>query len=387
LNEQTRLHTCDELASLFDVLYCQIEQFIVKQQPNAKYYFDNETIVIQLVNDNDNQMINIDQTCRLAIELFRFIQHVNNVTQWLLTSIIGIDYNQLLILSSDCVEGQASDYSRWLREECLVNNRIHVSTRIYNALQENKFYEFHSYSWTTTTKNCRDNSPTYFLFSTNMYEPLNYLQTSINNSSMIDQLTRIQAQYHVEKHLGTITLTRSLRKRSLIELTKKHFYWSTLNFKEQYLSNEINLHIDYQLTHLSTSPNLLFHLFIVLTLIGTLVQSFVIEHVTLLYLIVFPMFILGLVILVNLFRYTIRNERTKSTCHVDTNNRRFYVYLNILICLTVSTLFLVAVQFHAIQNFKYLLITNDFLNQTVAVMSSNMSSSQLNFTWYDSNIR
>ncbi|CAF4011904.1 unnamed protein product, partial [Rotaria sp. Silwood1] len=122
----------------------------------------------------------------------------------------------------------AYDYARWLRDECLIINRIHVSSRIYNSLKENKFYEFHSYTW-LTNKNFLGNNLTYFLFSTNMYESHKNLITSINNSSMIDQLTRIQAQYHVEKHLGTITLTLSLRKRSLIELTTKHLYWFSLN--------------------------------------------------------------------------------------------------------------------------------------------------------------
>ena len=46
LNEQTRIHSCDELASLFDILYCQIEQLILKQQTQTKYIFDNETLFI-----------------------------------------------------------------------------------------------------------------------------------------------------------------------------------------------------------------------------------------------------------------------------------------------------------------------------------------------------
>jgi hypothetical protein len=45
LNEQTRIHSCDELASLIDVLYCQIEQLIIKTQHEAHYIFDNETII------------------------------------------------------------------------------------------------------------------------------------------------------------------------------------------------------------------------------------------------------------------------------------------------------------------------------------------------------
>jgi hypothetical protein len=383
LNEQTRIHTCDELASLFDVLYCQIEQLILKHQPQAKYIFDNETIMIILFNDNNQEEINIDFSCRLAIELFRFIQHVNNVTQWCITSIIGIDYNELNIYSSEYSQGLAYDYSRWLREECLIINRIHVSSRIYNSLKENKFYEFHSYSW-LNNKNQFENTSTYFLFSTNMYEPHENLSTTINNSCMIDQLTRIQAQYHVEKHLGTITLTRSLRKRSLIELTTKHLYWFSLNFKEQNLTTEQNLHIDFQSTHRANRPNVFLYLFIIGILVGSLCQSFVIDHLTLYYLISFPTIILTLVLIIILFLYTINNDQTQLKFDTNKTHRKFYVYLNKMICLTLSTLFLVAIQYHSIENFKYLFHSNDDLINRIII---NESSSQFNSTLNDTIIR
>jgi hypothetical protein len=377
LNEQTRIHTCDELASLFDVLYCQIEQLILKQQSQAKYFFDNETIIIILLNDNDNEQENIDNSCRLSIELFRFIQHVNNVTQWCLTLIIGIDYNELNIYSSEYIQGLAYDYSRCLREECLIINRIHVSSKIYNCLKENKFYEFHSYSW-LTNKNLLENNLTYFLFSTNMYEPYQNLLTSINNSSMIDQLTRIQAQYHVEKHLGTITLTRSLRKRSLIELTTKHLYWFSLNFKKQYLINNENLYTDFQSTHRANRPNKFIYVFILCILIGSLCQSFIINHLKLYYFICFPTIILTLILMIILFLYTINYDQKELKFHINKTNRKFYVYLNKLICLTLSTLFFVAIQYHAIQNFKYLFHSNDIINKTIINDRINQSSSQIN---------
>ena len=381
LNEQTRLHTSDELASLFDVLYCQIEQLIFKHQPQAKYIFDNETIVILLqLNENETEQSNIDQSCRLAIELFRFIQHVNNVTQWSLTAIIGIDYNELTSLSSESNEGLAYDYSRWLREECVIINRIHVSSRIHTALRENKFYEFHSYSW-TTNKNVVDNNLTYFLFSTNMYEPLSHLSSAVNNSSMIDQLTRIQAQYHVEKHLGTITLTRSLRKRSLIELTSKHLHWWSLNFKEQYLANENNFHLDFQSTYRANRPTRFIYVFTALILMGALLQALVIGHLTMHYLIIFPSVVLGLMLVVMIFLYSIRIDRSTVRCDKNRKRRQFYVYLNILICLTLSTLFLVAVQYHSILNFKSLLSINELVNRTMMpALSNNVSSSQMNAT-------
>lgn len=380
LNEQTRLHTSDELASLFDVLYCQIEQFIIKQQPQAKYCFDNETIVILLLNENDNESTNVDQSCRLAIELFRFIQHVNHVTQWSLTAIVGIDYNELFILPSDCFEGAAPDYSRWLREECVIINRIHVSSRIYSSLKDNKFYEFHSYSW-PSNRTSLATVPSYFLFSTNMYEPLNHLSTSMNNSSMIDQLTRIQAQYHVEKHLGTITLTRSLRKRSLIELTRKHLHWSSLNFKDQSLCHENELRVDFQGTHRANRPNALLYLFILLILIGILLQALTVGHLTLLYLILFPGIILGLTVLVSLFLYSSQIDQLQSKLEINAKSRKFYAYFNTLICLTFSTLFLVAIQYHAIFNFKYLFTSNE------PISMMNITSSQSNATGNTSNVR
>ncbi|UJR28686.1 hypothetical protein I4U23_009915 [Adineta vaga] len=374
LNEQTRQHTCDELASLFDVLYCQIEQLILKHQPQAKYCFDNETIVIILLNEHENQGINIDYSCRLAIELFRFIQHVNSVTQWCLTAIFGIDYNELNILSIESIEGLACDYSRWLREECLIINRIHVSSRIYDALKDNKFFEFHSYSW-LTNNHFPENTCTYFLFSINMYEPEDNQLTSINNSSMIDQLTRIQAQYHVEKHLGTITLTRSLRKRSLIELTNKHLHWLTLNFKEQY---DQNFTQDFHSQHRANSPHSFLYVFIFIILCGSLCQAFVIQHIKLYYFISFPAIILGLVILIILFLFLIRSDQSQIKNNINKTNRTFYVYLNVLICLTLSTLFMVAIQYHSIQNFKYLLNGNVSNNRTMTMM--NESSSQINTT-------
>ncbi|CAF1388591.1 unnamed protein product [Adineta ricciae] len=377
LNEQTRQHTCDELASLFDVLYCQIEQLILKQQPQAKYCFDNETIVIVLVNEQENQRIHIEHSCRLAIELFRFIQHVNSVTQWCLTAILGIDYNELNILSIDSIEGSAYDYARCLREECLIINRIHVSSRIYDALKDNKFFEFHSYSW-LTNNHFPENTCTYFLFSVNMYEPQENHLTPINNSSMIDHLTRIQAQYHVEKHLGTITLTRSLRKRSLIELTNKHLHWFSLNFKDQYGENFAQ---DFQASHRAKAPSGFFYAFILLILCGSLCQAFVIQNIKLYYFIAFPAIIVGLVSFILLFLFLIRSDRKQTKSNVNKINRMFYVYLNILICLTFSTLFMVAIQYHSIQNFKYLLNGNDESNITTTTTTAmNESSSQMNST-------
>ena len=373
LNEQTRVHTCDELASLFDVLFCQIEQLILKDQSQAKYIFDNENLVIILLNDNDDEEEKmIDQTCRLSIELFRFIQHVNNVTQWNLTTIIGIDYNQLNVYSSEYIQGLAYDYSRWLREECLIINRIHVSSKIYQILKENKFYEFHAYSW-LNKKNLFETSPTYFLFSANMYEAHHNLSTTINNSSMIDQLTRIQAQYHVEKHLGTITLTRSLRKRSLIELTSKHLNWLSLNFKDQQITLEQNLQWDFRSTHRADRPKICFYLFILFILLASVCQSWVIGHLTWYYLIIFPTIILTLIFIIVLFLYTINADQQVIK---GEKNRKFQVYFNQMICLTLSTLFVVAAQYHSIENFKYLFQTNDLSNGTMV----NESSSQINQT-------
>jgi hypothetical protein len=352
LNEQTRSHTCDELASLIDVLYCQIEQLILKTQPEAYYLFDNETIIITLLNDDDdnNEESNIDKSCRLAIELFRFIQYVNNITQWDLTLIIGIDYNQVNLYSSQHIEGLAYDYSRWLRDECLVKNRIHVSLKICEILKENQFYKFSLIT----------NNSTYLLYNEIMYELFNNISISMNVSDMIDQLTRIQAEYYVEKHLGTITLTRSLRKRSLFELTSKYIHWFSLNFKEEYLTK------DFQSLHRTNRPKNFIYIFILFILIGSLLQLNILNHLNLYYLIFYPLIILGLVLLIIIFHYSIRKEYSDM-------NKKFYVYLNILICLTLATLIFVAIQYQSILNFKYLFISNKSTNET-----TNSSSSQIN---------
>lgn len=357
LNEQTRNHTCDELASLIDVLYCQIEQLIIKVQPNANYIFDNETIIITLINENNNEYSNVDSSCRLAIELFRFIQHVNNITQWNLVFTIGIDYNQINILSSQYIEGLAYDYSRWLREECFVNNAIHVSLRIYEILKENQFYKFSLIT----------NHSTYLLSNENIYEPLNNIGRSMNISDMIDQLTRIQADFYVKKNLDTKTLIYSLRKLSLFDLSSKFLNWFSLNFKEEHLAK------DFRLIHRTNRPSYFIYIFIILILIGSLLQSFVIDYLNIYYLILFPLSILGLVLCIIIFYCSIRmNDGDK--------NKKFYVYFNILTCITLTILVFVAIQYHSIQNFKYLFESTLSINQTIAENSNDSFVDFINLT-------
>ena len=136
-----------------------------------------------------------------------------------------------------------------------------------------------------------------------MYETFNNGLITTNTSDMIDQLTRIQAEYYVEKHLGTITLSRSLRKRSLFELTSEYIHWFSLSFKEKYLTK------DFQTIHRTNRPNNFIYIFILLILIGSLLQSFVINHLNLYYLISFPLIIIGLVLLIMIFYYSIRTEK------------------------------------------------------------------------------
>jgi ABC-type Fe3+-siderophore transport system permease subunit len=193
-----------------------------------------------------------------------------------------------------------------------------------------------------------------------MYELFNNTLISMNTSDMIDQLTRIQAEYYVEKHLGTITLTRSLKKRSLFELTSKYIHWFSLNFKEEYLTK------DFQSIHRTNRPKNFIYIFILLILIGSLLQSIVLNPINLYYLILYSSIIIGLVLLIILFHYSISTQNSDI-------NKKFYVYLNILICLTVATLVFVAIQYQAIQNFKYLFIANKSINKTTI---TNLSSSQ-----------
>ncbi|CAF0815708.1 unnamed protein product [Rotaria sordida] len=362
LNEQTRTHTCDELASLIDVLYCQIEQLIIKIQPTAYYIFDNETIIITLLNENNNEQLNIDNSCRLAIELFRFIQHVNNITQWNLKLIIGIDYNQINIYSLKYIEGLAYDYSRWLREECLINNHIHVSSRIYNILKENQFYKFSLIT----------NHSTYLLSNETMYESYNNNNnnnfTSLNISDMIDQLTRIQVDYYIKKNFNTKTLTHSLRKQSLFELTSKNLYWFSLNFKENYLKNE------FQIIHRTNRLNCFIYIFILIILIGSLLQSFIIDYLNIYYLILYPLIIIGLILFIIIFYCSIHMNNSD-------RNKKFYVYLNILICITLTILVFVAIQYHSIQNFQHLFISNQLINKTTIITKlNNLSTNQINST-------
>jgi len=186
----------------------------------------------------------------------------------------------------------------------------------------------------------------------------------MNTSDMIDQLTRIQAEYYVEKHLGTITLTHSLRKRSLFELTSKYIHWFSLNFKEEYLTK------DFQSIHRINRPKNFIYLFIVFILIGSLLQSFALNYFNLYYFIFFPLIIIGSILLIIIFHYSIPIEKSDI-------NKKFYVYLNILICLTLATLIFVAIQYQSIQNFKYLFISNKSINGTIITQLKNLSSSQI----------
>ena len=304
-----------------------MEQLIIQTHPEAQYIFDNETLTITLFNSDHSEQSPVDAACRLAIEFFRFIQYVNHLTQWNLTFLIGIDSNQTHLFSYD--------YIRWLREEYLMKDRIYISAKIYEILRENSFYQFSP---------CGNNS-IYFLFHETMYQTFTNLSISLTTSDMIDQLTRIQAEYHVEKHLGTITLTRSLRKRSLFELTSRYLHWFTLNFKEDFLTK------DFQSIHRSNRPHTFLYLFIVFILIASLSQAKILNHLTFSYLLFLPLLIIALISLILLFHYYIRNDQADV-------NRKFYVYLNLLICLTLTILIFVAIQYHSIQNFKYLLLSN-----------------------------
>ena len=355
LNKQSRIHTCDELASLIDVLYCQIEQLIIKIQPTAYYIFDNETIIIILFNENNNQHYNVDHSCRLAIELFRFIQYVNNITQYHLILNIGIDYNQINIYSLKYIQGLAYDYSRWLCHECPRNNCIHVSLKIYELLKENQFYKF-----SLITSNS-----TYLLSSTNMYQSFNNNMISMNISDMIDQLTRIQVNYYIKKHLGTITLICSLRKQSLFELTKKNIYWYSLNFKEA------NLTKDFQLINRTNLPNHFNYVFVLFILIGTLLQLLLINNFNLYYLIIFPWIIVGILLLIIIFHYFIFKKL------LDRNKKTFIFYFNIFICLTLTTFIFMAIQYYSIDNFKHLLISKIFINKTIMTNLTNLSTNQI----------
>lgn len=216
-----------------------------------------------------------------------------------------------------------------------------------------------------------------------MYEPHKNLLASVNNSSMIDQLTRIQAQYHVEKHLGTITLTRSLRKRSLVELTTKHLNWFTLNFKDNFITNDQNLTRDFQLTHRANRPSRCIYFFVLLILAASLCQSFVLDHLTLHYLVLFPTIIIGLLLLIIIFIYSINFDQSQLKFGMNKNNKKFYIYFNILLCLTLSTLFVVAAQYNAVYNFKYLFSSDEVINRTITTVITNESSSQLNSTLND----
>ena len=327
LNEQTRMHTSEEFASLIDVLFCQMEQLIVQIHPSAEYFFDNETILITLV-EHDHQVAN------LAIEIYRFIHYVNEQTQWNLDYLLAIDTNPF-----------SSDFIRWLREECLLKDRIYLSTQITSIFQDNPHYQLTI---------VHPNSIYYSLTNEQMSQTWTNPSFSTRTSDMIDQLTRIQAEYHVEKHLGTITLTRSIRKRSLFELTSKYLHWLTLNFSEPFLRT------DFQSLHRTPHPQRLLYLFILFLLITAFFQGQMMHSLSILSFLCFPLLILLLILL---FSYYMRQDHASK-------RKTFYIYFNLLICLTLTTSIFVAIQYHSILNFKSLLRLNHTTNITTNSTSS-----------------
>jgi len=324
LNHQTCLRTNDELASLVDVLFCQIEQFIQQQRPNAFLIFDNETILILIPNENQTEQFHIETSCQLALEFVRFIQHVNDLTHWNLHLTIGIDYDQIEIYSNQFLQSSIYNYTRWLREQCSNQNFLALSPKIYEIVKTNSSYELSS-----------TNNSVYFLCHSQNHDRSSQTIMPMNTSDMIDQLTRIQAEYFVEKHLGTMTLSRSIRKHCLIELTSDCLHWFSLNFKDKSLTKDFQT--QYRIDH----PKIFLYIFIFFILFGSVIQSLNLNHLNIYYLIIFPLIIIGLIILIYIFYSSI-----------DTN-KRFSIHLNILICLTISTLIYVGIQYQSIQNFQY----------------------------------
>lgn len=261
LNKQSHLHSSDEFASFIDILFCQIEQLIEKSSKNARAIFDNEQICIYLPDDGTP----IDQRCYLAIDLARFLHQVNRITQWSLTFHIGIDWNSIDLISAEHCHGLAYDHARWLVEQCLLPNHLHVSERIYQQLKENPSFRFQTSSTINTQK-------TFFMFHSDLSKAFDTDQMKFQTSDMIDQLTRIQAEYYVDKHLGTMTLTKSLRRRSLVELPSKYLHWFTLNFKEK------SLKVDFQMIDRRTFSSISIWILMILILIGTSIQSWIIDH-------------------------------------------------------------------------------------------------------------
>ena len=273
LNKQSDSHSSDEFASFVDILYCQIEQLIRKTQPKARYIFDNETLTIVFFDDfNENR---IEQTCRLAVDLVRFIEEVNEKTKWSLNYAIAIDANSLNIVSDDVVHGLAFDHSIWLNEQCRLSNRIHVSSTIYESLKHNRSFRFETFL--SLNKNS-----TFLLVHGENSPGLEENFRHINTSNMIDQLTRIQAEYYVDKHLGTITLTKSLRKRSLFQLSSKSFSFLTLNFKEKSLRKE------FQTSHRIERPSLFIFFFLFMILFGLISNWFVVTQTKHSFIVLFP---------------------------------------------------------------------------------------------------
>jgi hypothetical protein len=327
------MRTCDEFASFIDILYCQIEQLIRQANSQAHYIFDNESIVIVLIDDFNQQAVSIDEILRLSIDLARFIDYVNQLTQWSLTYVIGIDTNSIDLLTTDCIEGDAYECARWLGEQCQMSNRIHVSSRIYNQLNNDQAYIFETHLSTGIDR-------TYLVFHLNMskaYEYEQHRRLCGNTSDMIDQLTRIQTESYVGKHLGTITLTRSLRKRSLFRLTSNFMSWLTLSWKDSSLHDAFNSTDRYR----QASP-VLIDLGYIFILLASILQSFTIDRLHWNVICFCSILIVGLGLVV---RLTTNMIEKYSRQHRTISN-----YVNMLACSMLVALLFGSMQYHAVRN-------------------------------------
>ena len=297
LNEQTRMHTTEQFASFIDVLFCRLEQLILQYYPSVEYFFDNQTIRIYLSEDIHRM--------DLPIEIFRFIRYVNEQTQWNVQFILAIDIHPF-----------SSEFLRWLHEDCSIKDRIYLSSRI---LLNNPEYQLTLINPT---------SMYYSFVHEKMFEKFPIDSLPSISSDMIDQLTRIEAEYHVDKHLRTISL---IRQRSLFQISSQHFHWLTLNFFEESLRN------DFQSLHRSVHPQRILYLLYLFILLNIFIHS---SNQILL---VFPLGILLLILSFNY--YYIRHEQS---------SRTFTIYFNLLICLTLTSTLFVGIQYQSIHYFKSL---------------------------------
>lgn len=198
------------------------------------------------------------------------------------------------------------EFLQWLKEDHRNQDRIYLSSN-------NSHLEYYSF------------------IDEKMFERFPMEDLPEISTDMIDQLMRIET----DKYLQPI-----IPQGNFSRVSSDEFHWLTLNFHDQSLGK------DFQLIYRTIHPQRILYILylIILLTIFIYIQILNLSNSILL---LFPVFILGIILL---FDYYFLHHQSA-----------FFIYLNLLICLTLTSTLVVQIQYYSI----------DLLIRIHAIISSN----------------